>query len=69
MSGGGLWRVQFYPHSEKEEISSTIALEGVAFYELGTTEGKGIIRCHGTKSIQKVLESLMSAEGFHTEQT
>jgi hypothetical protein len=57
VSGGGLWRVQMYPHPEREEIASTVVLEGVAFYQLGTTEGKGIIRCHGVKSIQEVLKS------------
>lgn len=58
VSGGGLWRVQIYPHSKRHEIASTVVLEGVAFYQLGTSGGKGIIRCHGSNSIHKVLEHL-----------
>ena len=58
VSGGGLWRVQIYPHPEKDEVASTVVLEGVAFYELGTTRGKGVIRCHGVNSIRGVLEEL-----------
>jgi hypothetical protein len=58
VSGGGLWRVQIYPHPEKEEVASNVVLEGVAFFELGTYAGKGIIRCHGVNSIRKMLENL-----------
>lgn len=58
VSGGGLWRVQIYPHPDRNEVASTIILEGVAFYQLGTTGGKGVIRCHGMDSIREVLESL-----------
>jgi hypothetical protein len=58
VSGGGLWRVQIYPHPDRDEIASTVVLEGVAFYQLGTTSGKGIIRCHGVSSVRKVLGSL-----------
>ena len=29
VSGGGLWRVQIYPHPEKDEVASTVVLEGV----------------------------------------
>jgi hypothetical protein len=58
VSGGGLWRVQIYPNPDKDEVLSTVVLEGVAFFELGTYEGKGIIRCHGVNSIMKVLGDL-----------
>jgi hypothetical protein len=58
VSGGGLWRVQIYPHPERDEVASTVILEGVAFFQLGTVNGKGIIRCHGEKSIRKVLASV-----------
>jgi hypothetical protein len=57
VSGGGLWRVQMYPRPDSDEIASTIALEGVAFWELGTSGGKGVVRCHGLASVRKVLES------------
>jgi hypothetical protein len=55
VSGGGLWRVQIYPHPDSGEIESTVALEGVAFWEHGTSHGKGVIRCHGVESVRKVL--------------
>lgn len=58
VSGGGLWRVQIYPHPERDEVASTVVLEGVAFYELGTTQCRGFIRCHGVTSIRKVHERL-----------
>ena len=61
VSGGGLWRVQIYPHPERDEVASTVVLEGVAFFELGTYEGKGIIRCHGVNSIRKVLENAIGS--------
>jgi GTPase-associated system helical domain len=38
-------------------LLSTIALEGVAFWELGTSGGKGVVRCHGLASVRKILES------------
>jgi hypothetical protein len=57
VSGGGLWRVQMYTRPDADEITSTIALEGVAFWEMGTSEGKGVVRCHGVASVRKVLES------------
>jgi hypothetical protein len=56
VSGGGLWRVQIYPHPESGEVESTVALEGVAFWEHGTSHGQGVIRCHGVESVRKVLE-------------
>jgi hypothetical protein len=56
VSGGGLWRVQIYPHPETGEVESTVALEGVAFWEHGTSGGQGMIRCHGVESVQKILE-------------
>lgn len=58
VSSGGLWRVQIYPNPDKDEVLSTVVLEGVAFFELGTYEGKGIIRCHGVNSIMKVIGDL-----------
>jgi hypothetical protein len=39
-----------------EKTGGVLTLEGVAFFELGTYEGKGIIRCHGVNSMGKVLE-------------
>jgi hypothetical protein len=57
VSGGGLWRVQIYAHPETDQIESTETLEGVAFYELGTSQGVGVIRCHGSESIRKVLDA------------
>lgn len=56
VSGGGLWRVQIYPHPETGKVDSTAILEGVAFWEHGTSGGQGMIRCHGVESVQKVLE-------------
>jgi hypothetical protein len=58
VSGGGLWRVQIYCVPDSDQIDSTIALEGLPFYELGTTKGEGTIRCHGLKSIMKALTAL-----------
>ena len=58
ISGGGLWRVQLRPDAKEEKIVSTVALEGVAFFELGTFEGKGIIRGHGPTSISKLMDGL-----------
>lgn len=56
VSGGGLWRVQIYPNAQSGEVESTVVLEGVAFWEKGTSQGQGVIRCHGVESIRKVLE-------------
>jgi hypothetical protein len=55
VSGGGLWRVQIHHSPESGRIESKVVLEGVAFYEFGTANGKGIVRCHGTQSIEKTL--------------
>lgn len=55
VSGGGLWRVQIYHSPESGHIESKVVLEGIAFYELGTGNGKGIVRCHGVQSIEKAL--------------
>ena len=35
-----------------------MTLEGLAFYEFGTKNGKGVIRCHGAQSIRKALDQL-----------
>ena len=56
VSGGGLWRVQIYSQPDTGGITSRMALEGLAFYELGTKNGKGMIRCHGVQSIRKALD-------------
>jgi hypothetical protein len=58
VSGGGLWRVQIYNPPGTERIDAAVVLEGVAFYELGTTKGEGMIRCHGVESIRKALAAL-----------
>lgn len=58
VSGGGLWRVQIYSQPYTGQIASTMILEGQAFYELGTKNGKGVIRCHGAQSIRKALDLL-----------
>jgi len=60
VSGGGLWRVQVYYNRDSARIDSVSALEGVAFYELGTTKGEGTIRCHGVESIRKALDAISS---------
>ncbi len=56
VSGGGLWRVQIYPHPESGEVESIVALEGVAFWEDGTSSGQGMIRCYGVEPVRNVLE-------------
>jgi hypothetical protein len=61
VSGGGLWRVQIYSPPGTDRIESVSVLEGVAFYELGTSKGEGIVRCHGLQSIQTVLDALPKA--------
>jgi len=61
VSGGGLWRVQIYSPPGNGRIESAVVLEGVAFYELGTSKGEGVVRCHGLQSIQKVLDVLPNA--------
>lgn len=58
VSGGGLWRVQIYAEPGTGQIASRMTLEGLAFYELGTKNGKGVIRCHGVQSIRKALDLL-----------
>jgi hypothetical protein len=58
VSGGGLWRVQIYSQPDTGQITSRMTLEGLAFYELDTKNGKGVIRCHGVQSILKALELL-----------
>jgi hypothetical protein len=61
VSGGGLWRVQIYAEPDSGQIVSKMTLEGLAFYELGTKNGKGVIRCHGVQSIRRALNSLPHA--------
>lgn len=58
VSGGGLWRVQIYADPDTGKIASKMTLEGVAYYELGTKDGKGVIRCHGVQSIHRALDGL-----------
>jgi hypothetical protein len=58
VSGGGLWRVQVYFSKITGQIESTVALEGVAYYELGTEQGAGIVRCHGPQTIERALASI-----------
>jgi hypothetical protein len=55
VSGGGLWRVQIYHSAEADRIEAKVVLEGVAFYEIGTEDGKGTVRCHGKQTIERVL--------------
>jgi hypothetical protein len=56
MSGGGLWNIQVYCSAESGKIEWSQTLVGIAFYELDVTEeGKRTIRCHGPKSIEKLL--------------
>ena len=69
VSGGGLWRVQIYSAPETDRVESAVALEGVAFYELGTTKGEGIIRCHGIQSIREALDKFGSPEPPETSAT
>ncbi len=40
---------------EGNRIESKVALERVAFYEIGAADGKGIVRCHGESLIQEAL--------------
>jgi hypothetical protein len=61
VSGGGLWRVQVYYSPESGRIESAVALEGVAFYELGTENGQGIVRSHGLQSIDKTLATIQNS--------
>lgn len=36
-------------------IELKVALEGVAFYTIGTADGKGIVRCHGESLVQEAV--------------
>jgi hypothetical protein len=58
VSGGGLWRVQIYAEPDTGQIVSKMTLEGLAFYELGTKNSKGVIRCHGVQAIRRALDAL-----------
>ena len=51
VSGGGLWTVRVYFDPVTESIDSDVVLIGVAFWELGTTNGRGVVRCHSLKDL------------------
>jgi hypothetical protein len=58
ISGSGLWRIPIKrPTVGSISWSHTARLESVAFYQKATHEQQHIIRCHGRKSICRLLPS------------
>ena len=60
VSGGGLWRLQYYKNAAIGKLESFRVLEGVAFWA-----SKSTVRCHGPKSIGNVLHTLFNEEVNH----
>jgi hypothetical protein len=54
VSGGGLWKVQLFTEPATGRLDYVATLEGVAFYDLGSTGEFGGIRCHGPTSIKAI---------------
>lgn len=60
ISGGGLWRILIFADPITGQIESTITLEGLAFYDLGTKGENGAIRCHGPASIERLVKERLN---------
>ena len=60
VSGGGLWKVLIYNDPVTGKIDSEAILEGVAFWQISVENGRGLIRCHGLKSIQAAMPSTVA---------
>ena len=58
ISGSGLWQIQPTRSKGTGDISwnDTVQLEGVAFYQKVTGDQRGVIRCHGRKSLFRILD-------------
>jgi len=57
LSGSGLWRLGIRDQEGALAWDGSVTLEGVAFYqEYDTRTGRGIIRCHGRRSIYGLLD-------------
>ena len=57
LSGSGLWRLGVRQQEGAVVWDGSLTLEGVAFYQEYDTQAKrGIIRCHGRKSIYRVVD-------------
>jgi hypothetical protein len=55
VSGGGVWHVYLYYSPQTGEIDWRLSLHGVAFYELDIVKEHRPIRCHGPRSIKRLL--------------
>lgn len=55
VSGGGLWKVLVFAEPSTEKLDWIASLEGVAFFHVGTDGDHGVLRCHGPKSIERLL--------------
>jgi hypothetical protein len=55
VSGGGLWKVLVCAEPSTGKVDWVASLEGVAFYHVSTVGDHGVLRCHGPKSIERLL--------------
>ena len=67
VSGGGVWRVPLYRKEEDE--TETIFFDdfylcGVAFWESGDIDGKGVLRCHGAHAIYEFVPTQITQAGL-----
>jgi len=69
ISGSGLWQVAVTRSANTGVISWTdaVRLEGVAFFQEFTAKRRGVIRCHGRKSIFQALEGV-AEQGLATDE-
>lgn len=62
VSGGGLWQVPIQRSAEGKLHATEPILSGVAFYQSSMANHTRSIKCHGRKSIYKVMYDLMEKE-------
>jgi hypothetical protein len=65
ISGGGLWKVYLHDAPTPNGFDCAVILSGVAFWQFPLDGSNRRVRCHGPKTIKKIV-SLAGAEGFPT---
>lgn len=59
VSGGGLWKVLVYRSRDTGKIDWVQCFKGVAFWQSSRKNGYRLLRCHGPKTITRIVRTIL----------